>query len=83
MFGSDVCVYPPWKKEIWTFCVAGGISNTTAEHPSLCHLNPAVSAGGHVHRMFQQHRHHHALSANTGLYGETDNNSGFNYYTNS
>lgn len=67
---ADVCI-PTLCKEIWTFSVAGRKSHTAAEHPSFCHLHPAVSAGGHVHRMFQQHRHHHSLPANTGLHGET------------
>lgn len=68
-----MCVFfSALDKEIWTFSVAGRKSHTTAEHPSICHLHPAVSAGGHVHRVFQQHRHHHSLSANTGLHGEME-----------
>lgn len=56
---------------IWTLWVDGADANTTEKHPSLCHLHRAVSAGGHVHGMFQQHCHHHTLPAHTCLHGKT------------
>lgn len=58
-------VFFPLGKGVWAVQVVGGKSHTPAEHPSFCYLHPAVSAGGHVHGMFQQHCYHHSVSPNT------------------
>lgn len=52
--------------------MAGRKSHPAAEHPSIRHHHPDDYAGGRVHRMFQQHSHHHSLSTNPGLHGESE-----------
>lgn len=52
-----------------SFSVAGQQPDTAGENPALRHLHPAVPAGGAVHRVLQQHSHHHTVPAHIGLNG--------------
>lgn len=60
--------------------VVGRKLGTSGEHPPLCHLVAAKPACGNLHRVLQQHRHHHPLPAHTGLNGTLDSHVGINSY---
>lgn len=55
---------------VWTVKMAGSKSGPTEEHPTLRHLSDTVFPGGNIHRVLQQHSHHHTVPAHSGLYGE-------------
>ncbi len=50
--------------------VVGRELGTSGENSPLCHLVAALSAGGDIHRVLQQHGHHHPVPAHTGLNGK-------------